>query len=92
MIAILGAGISGISAGYHLNLRGLENTIFEKNLSWGGLCDNFTIGEAFHFDYFVHLSFAKSDYVKEIFSKSSDFISHKPVSASQVQVICCMKY
>ena len=82
MIAILGAGISGISAGYHLNLRGLENTIFEKNSNWGGLCDNFTIGDGFRFDYFVHLSFTKSDYVKKLFSKSSDYISHKPISTN----------
>ncbi len=44
MIAILGGGISGISTGYHLNLGGTESVVFEKNPTWGGLCDNFTIG------------------------------------------------
>jgi protoporphyrinogen oxidase len=82
MIAILGAGISGISAGYHLKVRKIESTIFEKNLSWGGLCDNFTIGEGFRFDYFVHLSFTKSDYVKNLFSKSSEYIIHTPTSSN----------
>jgi len=82
MIAILGAGISGISAGYHLGLKGKEHIVFERNKSWGGLCDNFTIGDGFRFDHFVHLSFAKSDYVKELFAKSTDFIKHKPVSTN----------
>ena len=55
MIAILGGGISGISAGYHLSLKEIDNTVFEKKLTWGGLCDNFTVGDRFRFDFFVHL-------------------------------------
>jgi protoporphyrinogen oxidase len=82
MIAILGAGISGISASYHLNLRGIENIIFEKKSSWGGLCDNFTIGDGFRFDYFVHLSFTKDDYVKKLFNQSSEYILHNPISTN----------
>jgi protoporphyrinogen oxidase len=80
MIAILGGGIAGISAGYHLSIRGIENTVFERNISWGGLCDNFLIGNGFRFDYFIHLSFSKSDYVNELFKNSCDFISHSPIS------------
>lgn len=80
MIIILGGGISGISAGYHAGLKKKEHIVFEKNNTWGGLCDNFLIGNGFRFDYFVHLSFTKSDYVKELFSKSTDYISHQPIS------------
>ncbi|MBN2396149.1 MAG: FAD-dependent oxidoreductase [Candidatus Atribacteria bacterium] len=80
MIAILGGGISGISAGYHLSLKCIENTVFEKKLSWGGLCDNFTIGNGFRFDYFIHLSFTDSEYVKDLFKQSSEYISHHPAS------------
>jgi protoporphyrinogen oxidase len=80
MIAILGGGIAGISAGYHAALRGLEHTVFEKNNTWGGLCDNFTIGNGFRFDYFIHLSFTQSEYVKSLFSKSSKYITHKSIS------------
>ncbi|WP_045213318.1 FAD-dependent oxidoreductase [Desulfonatronovibrio magnus] len=36
MIAILGAGISGISAAYHLRQRGIESIVFEKDEDWGG--------------------------------------------------------
>lgn len=82
MVAILGAGIAGIAAGYHLSQRGIEHTIFEKNSSWGGLCDNFSIGEGFLFDKFVHLSFTKSEVVKELFHKNTAFYSHKPESSN----------
>jgi len=82
MIAILGGGISGISAGYHLNVKNIENTIFEKNNTWGGLCDNFTLDGQYVFDNFVHLSFAKDENVKELFAKSTDYIKHKPLSTN----------
>jgi len=82
LAAILGAGIAGIAAGYHLSQRGIEHTIFEKNTSWGGLCDNFSIGEEFLFDKFVHLSFTKSEVVKELFHKNTAFYSHKPESSN----------
>ena len=82
MVAILGAGIAGIAAGYHLSQRGIEHTIFEKNSSWGGLCDNFSIGEGFLFDKFVHLSFTKSEVVKDLFHKNTAFYSHKPESSN----------
>lgn len=85
MIAILGGGISGISAGYHLALKGIENIVFERRSSWGGLCDNFTIGEGFRFDHFIHLSFTSSDYVKELFKQSSDYITHHPTSSNYYQ-------
>ncbi len=80
MIAILGGGIAGISTAYHLNLRRITNTLFEQNREWGGLCNNFTIGNGFLFDYFVHLSFTENEYVKELFSKSAPYIKHYPES------------
>lgn len=82
MIAILGGGISGISAGYHLQEKGFESAVFEKRNTWGGLCDNFTIGDGFRFDYFVHLSFAKDKYVQKLFGKSTEFYTHKPLSSN----------
>lgn len=82
MIAVLGGGISGISAGYHLGLKGIEHVVYEKNEGWGGLCDNFTIGDGFRFDYFVHLSFSKSDYVNKLFCNSADYIAHNPISTN----------
>ena len=82
MIAVLGGGISGISAGYHVGLKGLEHVVFEKNKTWGGLCDNFTIGNGFRFDYFIHLSFTQSEYVKNLFSRDTEYITHNPISTN----------
>ena len=78
---ILGAGISGISAGYHLGLKGFNSTIYEQDSEWGGLCGNFTI-DGFRFDKAVHLSFAKSEYVQELFKKSSPILRHKPAASN----------
>jgi protoporphyrinogen oxidase len=63
---ILGGGISGIAANYFL---GKENaTIYEQKGSWGGLCDNFSIGD-FKFDTGIHLSFTNFKEVRAVFDK-----------------------
>lgn len=79
MTVILGAGISGISASYHLNQKGIKNIIFEKDDDWGGLCGNFEI-DGFRFDKAIHLSFTTNEYVKDLFSKSTEYITHKPLA------------
>ena len=40
---ILGAGISGLGAGYSLAQNGNNPIILEKDETYGGLCGNFTI-------------------------------------------------
>ena len=77
MIIVLGAGIAGISAAFHLKNNSHEVVVYEKNKRWGGLCGSFEIG-GFRFDHAIHLSFTKDEYVKNVFSESSDFISHNP--------------
>ncbi len=79
MTIILGAGISGISCSYHLNQKGIENIIFEKDKDWGGLCGNFEIN-GFRFDKAIHLSFTKDEHVKDLFSKSCEYIKHNPLA------------
>lgn len=74
---ILGAGIAGISAGYHLKQKGIDSVIYEKDNDWGGLCGNFTIGD-FRFDRFVHFSFATDENDKSLFSASTGMIEHIP--------------
>lgn len=76
---ILGSGIAGISAGYHLKQKGIPSIIFEKDNDWGGLCGNFTI-DGFRFDRFVHFSFAPDQYTQNIFEKSSPLFAHSPIS------------
>jgi protoporphyrinogen oxidase len=79
-VIILGAGIAGIAASYELKQNNIDSLILEKNSSWGGLLDNFTI-DGFRFDKFIHLSFATSDYVNDIFYKTP-LIEHLPLSSN----------
>lgn len=79
MTIILGAGISGISASYHLNQNGIKNIVFEKDDNWGGLCGNFKV-DGFRFDKAIHLSFTNNKYVKDLFLSSCEYITHKPLA------------
>ncbi len=76
---ILGSGIAGISAGFHLETQGKKVVIYEKNNDWGGLCGNFTI-DGFRFDRFVHFTFTDDPYIKGIFEKSSPLYDHPSIS------------
>jgi len=70
---ILGAGIAGIGASYALKNDAI---LFESRDSYGGLCNNFNIGD-FLFDTAIHLSFANEKEVRDVFDKVEHF-SHKP--------------
>ena len=74
---ILGAGIAGISAAYHLKQKGKSSVIFEKDNDWGGLCGFFEI-DGFRFDRFVHFSFASDENDKKLFSGKTGMIEHIP--------------
>ena len=82
-IIILGAGIAGISAGFHAQKKypDTEITIYEKSNDWGGLCGGFYVDSSkgkFWFDNAVHLSFANDSYIQQIFANSSKPILHTP--------------
>lgn len=78
MNIILGAGISGLASAYELKNNNINSIVLEKNTSWGGLLDNFSV-DGFRFDKFIHLSFAKDEYVNDVFYKTP-FLKHKPLS------------
>ena len=75
---VLGAGIAGLGSGYELKRNKRECLILERNSSYGGLLDNFTI-DGFRFDKFIHLSFTKSEEVRGVFDQTP-YITHKPLS------------
>ena len=52
--------------------------IIERNDSYGGLLDNFVV-DGFRFDKFIHLSFTKSEEVRQIFDKTP-YHTHHPLS------------
>ena len=61
-IVIIGAGLTGISAAYHLEKKQFfEYELFEKEATYGGLCRSIT-QDGFTFDYTGHLLHASNDY------------------------------
>jgi protoporphyrinogen oxidase len=58
-IIILGAGLAGLSAAWHLQKRGIDCQLFEKEPEVGGLCrsksiDGFTFDKSGHLLHFKH--------------------------------------
>ena len=60
-VLILGSGLAGLSAGWHLQKRGIKAQIFEKEAEVGGLCRSKNI-DGFGFDYDGHLLHFKHRY------------------------------
>ncbi|MCW4051481.1 MAG: FAD-dependent oxidoreductase [Candidatus Bathyarchaeota archaeon] len=63
MITILGAGLAGLSAAYHL--KG-DYLVLERESSVGGLCRSVDIG-GYVFDYAPHILFTRDEYAKNLF-------------------------
>jgi len=61
-IIILGAGLSGLSAAWHLQKKGIDCQVFEKESEVGGLCRSSNIN-GFIFDQCGHLLHFKHSYV-----------------------------
>jgi protoporphyrinogen oxidase len=77
-VVVLGAGISGISAAYHLQNLKFNVQVYESRKTSGGLLDSFSPHDGFIFDRFIHLSFTNNLYVKELFDQSCESITHTP--------------
>jgi len=60
-IIILGAGLAGLSAAWHLQKKGINCQVFEKEAEVGGLCRSKNI-DGFTFDYDGHLLHFKHRY------------------------------
>lgn len=76
---VLGGGIAGISATYHLYGLGDKAICYEANSEAGGLTSSFTV-DGFRFDKAIHLSFTSNEYVQQIFAKTP-YYSHAPESS-----------
>ncbi|MCM8782045.1 MAG: FAD-dependent oxidoreductase [Candidatus Omnitrophica bacterium] len=64
-VIILGAGLAGLSAAWHLKKRGIEYLVFEKEGNIGGLCRSKHIN-GFTFDLGGHLLHFKHRYVFDL--------------------------
>lgn len=68
-LIILGIGIAGLSAAYHVSKNNINFEIFEKKETFGGLLRSIK-KNGFTFDRCTHLSFTDDDYVKSLFAKT----------------------
>jgi len=64
-ITILGAGLTGLSAAFHLQRLQAEYLILEKESRVGGLCRSETI-DGFTFDYSIHILYSSNSYVADL--------------------------
>ncbi|MFA4853739.1 MAG: FAD-dependent oxidoreductase [Candidatus Omnitrophota bacterium] len=64
-IIILGAGLAGLSAAWHLKKRGIESAVFEREDTVGGLCRSKQI-KGFIFDYDGHLLHFRNNYTLQL--------------------------
>ena len=60
-IIVLGAGLAGLSAAWHLQKKGIDCQVFEKESAAGGLCRSKNI-DGFTFDYDGHLLHFRQEY------------------------------
>jgi len=67
-IVILGAGLAGLSAAWHLKERGIQATVFEKENTVGGLCRSRQVN-GFIFDYDGHLLHFRNSYTLQLVKK-----------------------
>jgi len=71
-LVIIGAGLAGLSAAYHLQNK--DYIILEKEARVGGLCRSEII-DGFTFDYAIHILYSKDEYasklIKEVLLKDN---------------------
>ena len=64
-VVILGAGLAGLSAAYHLDV---DYEIYEKESEVGGLCRSRRVN-GFVFDYAVHALYTSDEYATALIKK-----------------------
>jgi len=67
MIAIIGAGLTGLSTAWHLG-RGRKHTIFEQQDAIGGLCRSPSV-DGFTFDHTGHLLHLRGGYTQDFIAR-----------------------
>lgn len=69
-VTILGAGIGGLGAAYHVKKQGSRPVIFEKRSRPGGHTSSHAVEGGFTFDEGPHVSFTKNPRIQELFAES----------------------
>lgn len=67
---ILGAGLAGLSAAYHLTEEGCEDwRILEKSERAGGLCRSIKYNDGFVFDHSIHILYSSDPYASGLIKR-----------------------
>lgn len=69
-VIILGAGMAGYGAAKKLTENNVPIHVFEKENHYGGHCASYTFDKKWIFDDGPHISFTKSQEVKELFARN----------------------
>ncbi|MFI5076233.1 MAG: FAD-dependent oxidoreductase, partial [Vicinamibacteria bacterium] len=64
-VVIIGAGFSGLAAGYELSKRGIRVTIFESDAEIGGLAGSFNVGPT-RLEKFYHHWFTNDEHIPQL--------------------------
>ncbi len=67
-IVVLGTGMAGYGAAYHLNGAGFRPVIYDQNSYYGGHTASFRDEHGFLFDLGPHISFTKDERIQELFA------------------------
>ena len=69
-IIILGSGMAGFGAAYHLHGEGIAPVMYDKNGHHGGHTASFRYDSGFLFDLGPHISFTKDSRIQDLFADS----------------------
>jgi protoporphyrinogen oxidase len=69
-IVVLGTGMAGFGAAYHLHQQGVAPVMYDKNAYYGGHTMSFRYESGFLFDVGPHISFTKDPRIQELFAES----------------------
>lgn len=64
-IAVLGAGLTGLSTAWHAERAGLRPWLFERDARPGGLCRT-DWHDGFGFDHSIHILYTQDDYARRL--------------------------
>lgn len=81
-IVILGAGLAGLSAAYHLNKLGVDCILVEKEKNVGGLCSTYRSRDGFVFDKTLHLFHTRTKYAERLICDmlKNNVVRHKRIA------------
>jgi protoporphyrinogen oxidase len=71
-IVILGSGMAGFGAAYHLHSEGVTPVMYDKNQYHGGHTASFRYDTGFLFDLGPHISFTKDSRIQDLLAESVD--------------------